>query len=221
MLAVLLSTGLYVGLGIGAVLVVLVIAVVVRGKHQPADSTQQPGHIAGDPPAAIDRDVMTATTSHPPEREPAVASESKHKDPVAPKEEPKPEPPKEEAKPAEPEKPATLEVEALSPSATGEAPMLGAEADEMRMGTDEMPKFGTGEMPALDESGGPTKYRTPAAQELSAAIESGECPKCKAPTFVGAETPEEVGADGTAMFKLEARCGACGHKANLIDMKVG
>lgn len=208
--SVLLSTGLYVGLGIGAVFLVLVIAVVMRGKHQPADSGQQPAHIAGDPPAAVDGGMMLPTPSHPSEPEAAVASEPKHKDVAAPKAEPK-----------EPANPATLEVEALSPSMTDAMPALDAEADEMRMGTDEMPKFGTAEMPALDETGGPAKYRTPAAQELSAAIESGECPKCKAPTFVGAETPQEVGADGTAMFKLDARCGACGHKANLIDMKVG
>jgi hypothetical protein len=35
------------------------------------------------------------------------------------------------------------------------------------------------------------------------------------------ETPQEVGADGMAMFKLEGRCGACGHKTQVIDMRVG
>lgn len=198
MLAVLLSTGLYVGLGIGAVVIVVVLVVVMGGGKKGEAKPEAP-----EPPA------------EQPKPEPPKAEEPKPQ----PKPEPAPEPPKAEAK--APEKPATLEVEALSPSATGEAPMLGAEADEMRMGTDEMPKFGTSEMPVLDDAGGPATYRTTAAQELSAAIESGECPKCKAPTFVGAETPEEVGADGTTMFKLEARCGACGHKANMIDMKAG
>lgn len=95
--------------------------------------------------------------------------------------------------------------------------MLGAEADEMRMGTDELPKMGTAEMPALSDA--PTQYRTQAAKDLSKAIETGDCPKCNAPTFVGSEDPEEVGADGIAMYKLTGRCGACGHRAELIDMK--
>jgi hypothetical protein len=129
--------------------------------------------------------------------------------------------PRAESKPQAQTKPATLQVEALAPSMTDEAPMLGAEEGELRMGTDELPKFGTSEvpklgteqMPALPESGG--KYRTPAAQKLSEAISSGNCPKCKAPTFVGAETSQ-----GDNMFQLEARCGACGHKERLIDMRV-
>jgi hypothetical protein len=129
--------------------------------------------------------------------------------------------PRAESKPQAQTKPATLQVEALAPSMTDEAPMLGAEDGEIKMGTDELPKFGTGEMPklateqmpALPEDGG--TYRTPAAQQLSAAISSGNCPKCKAPTFVGTETSQ-----GDNMFKLEARCGACGHRASLIDMRV-
>jgi hypothetical protein len=96
---------------------------------------------------------------------------------------------------------------------TDEAPMLGAEEGEIKMGTDELPKFGTAELPVLPEGKG--NYRTPAAQKLSNAISSGNCPKCNAPTFVGAETSQ-----GDNMFKLEARCGACGHKASGIDMRV-
>lgn len=131
---------------------------------------------------------------------------------------------------AAPQKPATLMVEALAPSETGMAPMLaepGLEPamDELKIGTDELPRVGTGQVPMLGEPApvAPARgrYRTPAAQQLADAIESMTCPKCGAPTFVGKETPEEVGADGTGMFKLEARCGACGHRANLIDMRVG
>ena len=99
--------------------------------------------------------------------------------------------------------------------------MLTADDDGLKMATDELPKMGTAELPKLDDADGPSQYRTPAAQELSAAIASGDCPKCNAPTFVGSEDPEEVGADGISMFKLTGRCGACGHKAEIIDMRVG
>lgn len=184
---------------VAAVLVVVVVIAVVMGGKKSGPSE---GESATKPPEA--------------EKKPEPAVEAKP-EPVAEKQpEPKPEPV--EAKQPEPAKPPTLEVEALSPSATGEAPMLGAEADEMRMGTDELPKMGTTEMPALADTG-PTQYRTQAAKDLSKAIETGDCPKCKAPTFVGSEDPEEVGADGVAMFKLTGRCGACGHRAELIDMK--
>jgi hypothetical protein len=121
--------------------------------------------------------------------------------------------PRAESRPQAQSKPVTLQVEALSPSMTDEAPMLGAEEGELKIGTDEMPKFGTAELPALPEGKG--NYRTPAAQKLSDSIASGNCPKCSAPTFVGAETSQ-----GDNMFKLEARCGACGHKASVIDMRV-
>ncbi len=129
-----------------------------------------------------------------------------------------------------PARPATLQVEALAPSETGMAPMLGEPMlepamDDMKIGTDELPRIGTGQVPMLADHGAETatkgRYRTPAAQQLADAIESMTCPKCSAPTFVGKETPQEVGPDGTGMFKLEARCGACGHKANVIDMRVG
>lgn len=120
---------------------------------------------------------------------------------------------------APPERPATLEAQALAPSMTDMMPELGEPmADEVRIGTAELPKVGTGEIPRLNEA--PTRYRTAAAQQLADAIESMTCPKCKAPTFVGTETPQEVGGDGTAMYELQARCGACGHRAQLIDMKV-
>jgi hypothetical protein len=109
-------------------------------------------------------------------------------------------------------RPPTLEVQALSPSMTDTMPALAAETGEMKMATDELPR-----MPQLGDA--PAQYRTQAAKDLSQAIETGDCPKCKAPTFVGSEDPEEVGADGMAMYKLTGRCGACGHRAELIDMK--
>lgn len=122
--------------------------------------------------------------------------------------------------PEAPSKPVTLETQALSPSMTDMMPELGEPmSDDVRIGTAELPKVGTGEMPRLNEAA-PTRYRTAAAQALADAIGSMTCPKCKAPTFVGTETPQEVGADGTAMYELQARCGACGHRAQLIDMKV-
>ncbi|MCB9936324.1 MAG: hypothetical protein H6840_11610 [Planctomycetes bacterium] len=210
------SVGLYVGIAAGAVLVVIIVALAMRGKHQPAEP-QKP-QVPADPPPAVDAAVMTPAPTHMAEPEPQPAPE-----PAKPK--PAPEP-----KPVEEAKPATLQVEALapsmtdtmpalaeeslSPSMTDSVPMLGAEADDMKMGTDELPKFGTAEVPKLDD--GSPKYRTPAAQELSDAIASGTCPKCKAPTFVGDAT-----SDDNTMYTLEARCGACGHKAKLIDMRVG
>jgi len=135
--------------------------------------------------------------------------------------------------------PSQKDLAPLEPSLTGESPML-AEAslepsldepmkmgtDELpRMGTAEMPRMGTGEMPSLDDDSGAVaekpRYRTPQAQALQEAIETMKCPKCGQPTFVGRETPEEIGADGTGMFKLEGRCGACGHKSQIIDMRMG
>lgn len=205
------SVGLYVGIAAGAVLVIVIVALAMRGKHQPAEPAKP--QVPANPPPAVDAAVMTPAPTHTAEPDPRPA----------------PEPAK--SKPAEAAKPATLQVEALapsmtdtmpalaeeealSPSMTDSVPMLGAEADELRMGTDELPKFGTAEVPKLDD--GPAKYRTPAAQALSEAIASGTCPKCKAPTFVGDETSED-----NTMYTLEARCGACGHKARLIDMRVG
>ena len=176
------------------VLVVLVVVVMLamRGKGEgTVESAAKPPQPSPVPPAAVSPALMTPAVTSP---EPVTA-------------------PRPESKPVAQTRPATLQVEALAPSMTDEAPMLGAEDGEIKMGTDELPKFATSEMPALPESGG--TYRTPAAQKLSAAISSGNCPKCNAPTFVGAETSQ-----GDNMFKLEARCGACGHKANLIDMRV-
>jgi hypothetical protein len=116
-------------------------------------------------------------------------------------------------------RPATDGVPALAASETGMSPMLA----EPEMGLDAMgedlPRIGTGEMPALSDA--PARYRTAAAQALKQAIDTMACPKCGAPTFVGMETPQEVGADGMAMFKLEGRCGACGHKTQVIDMRMG
>jgi hypothetical protein len=102
-----------------------------------------------------------------------------------------------------PRKVSTLEVQALAPSSTGEVPMLD----------DPEPLFeqGSGEAPRLSAT-----YRTAAANELAQAIQTMACPKCKSPTFAGRETPE----DESGMFSLEGRCGACGHKAALIDMRV-
>jgi hypothetical protein len=176
------------------VLVVLVVVVIfaMRGKGEgTVEGAIKPPQPTQTPPAVVSPAVMS----------PAVTSPA----PVTA--------PRAESTPQAQTKPATLQVEALSPSMTDEAPMLGAEEGELKMGTDELPKFATSEMPALPEAGG--TYRTPAAQKLSAAISSGNCPKCNAPTFVGAETSQ-----GDNMFKLEARCGACGHRASLIDMRV-
>lgn len=205
------SIGLYVGIGAGALLVIVIVALAMRGKHKPAEPAKP--QVPSDPPPAVDAAVMTPAPTHTSEPEQRPVAE-----PAKPK-------------PAEAAKPATLQVEALSPtmtdtmpalseeealspSMTDSVPMLGAEADELKMGTDELPKFGTAEVPKLDD--GPPKYRTPAAQELADAIASGTCPKCKAPTFVGDAT-----SDDNTMYTLEARCGACGHKARLIDMRVG
>lgn len=127
--------------------------------------------------------------------------------------------------------PSSHDLAPLEPSATAEAPML-AEAslepslDDMKIGTDELPRaltgemarVGTREMQAVAEK---PRYRTPEAQKMAEAIETMKCPKCGQPTFVGRETPEELSADGVGMFKLEGRCGACGHKAQVMDMRVG
>lgn len=127
--------------------------------------------------------------------------------------------------------PSSHDLAPLEPSASVEAPML-AEAtlepslDEMKMGTDELPRAGTGEMARvgtreMQAVAEKPRYRTPAAQQMQEAIETMKCPKCGQPTFVGRETPEELSGDGVGMFKLEGRCGACGHKAQVIDMRVG
>ena len=127
--------------------------------------------------------------------------------------------------------PSSHDLAPLEPSATVEAPML-AEAslepslDDMKMGTDELPRTGTGEMARvgtreMQAVAEKPRYRTPAAQQMQEAIETMKCPKCGQPTFVGRETPEELSGDGVGMFKLEGRCGACGHKAQVIDMRVG
>lgn len=127
--------------------------------------------------------------------------------------------------------PSRHDLAPLEPSATAEAPML-AEAslepslDDMKMGTDEMPHMGTAEMPRvgtreMQAVAEKPRYRTPDAQKMQQAIETMQCPKCGQPTFVGRETPEELAGDGVSMFKLEGRCGACGHKAQVIDMRVG
>ena len=181
-----------------ALLVPLIVVVSAKGKKKQAPGASAPPVVADAPPS-VDAGMMAPAPSHP-----AQPTEERAPAEVAP--EAKPEP--------KPEKPATLQVEALSPSMTDTMPALDAEADEMKMGTDELPKFGTSEMPQLDD--GPAKYRTPAANELAEAITSGNCPKCKAPTFVG-----DASSDDNTMYTLNGRCGACGHKAQVIDMRVG
>jgi len=197
------------GLIAGAVVVVLIIVAVIvamKQKPQPTEPTvYAPPQPSPQPPAAA--------PAKPPVQEQPVQVQATAPAPVS-------------APAPAPARPATLQVEALAPSETGMAPMLGEPMlepamDEMKMGTDELPRVATGQVPMLHEPATKPRYRTPAAQQLADAIESMTCPKCKAPTFVGKETPEEVGADGSGMFKLEARCGACGHKANLIDMRMG
>lgn len=113
-------------------------------------------------------------------------------------------------------KPATLQVEALAPTPTDMTPMLADPEPELGIstGTDELPRFGTAEMPQLQDV--PATYRTPGANELAKAIREGKCPKCGADTFVGSEDPQD---DSTS--SLTGRCGACGHRAQLIDMRVG
>lgn len=207
------------GIAFGAVLLIVIVGVVLRGKKPaqaaPTDGPQKPQPAPAPQPEAA---VALTPVSHvpPPAPQPQPAQ------PVAPGAAPK-------AAPAT-ARPATLQVEALAPSETGMAPMLGEPMlepamDDMKIGTDELPRVGTGQVPMLAEHAAETatrgRYRTPAAQQLADAIESMTCPKCSAPTFVGKETPQELGPDGNGMFKLEARCGACGHKANLIDMRVG
>lgn len=199
------SVGLYVGIAAGAVLVIVIVALAMRGKHQPAEPAKP--QVPANPPPAVDAAVMTPAPTHTAEPDPRPAPEPARSKPATLQVEAL-------APTMTDTMPALAEEEALSPSMTDSVPMLGAEADELRMGTDELPKFGTAEVPKLDD--GPAKYRTPAAQALSEAIASGTCPKCKAPTFVGDETSED-----NTMYTLEARCGACGHKARLIDMRVG
>jgi hypothetical protein len=200
---------------VGAVVVVLIIVAAVVVSRQKSQKTGELSYTRAPEPAA----APAAPQAAPQPATPAPQA------PAAPP--PAPVPPAAAPAPAAPAKPPTLMVEALAPSETGMAPMLAEPSlepamDEIKMGTDELPRVGTGQVPALaDAPAGRGRYRTPAAQQLADAIESMTCPKCKAPTFVGKETPEEVGADGSGMFRLEARCGACGHRANLIDMRVG
>lgn len=204
-------------IGLGLVVVVVIVVLATRKGGKPASPEQSaPGPAQTPAPAPVAPPVPPAPVAAAPAAPPAP--------PAPPPPEPAPAPA------AAPPKPATLMVEALAPSETGMAPMLGEPMldpamDEMKMGTDELPRVGTGQVPMLGEPAAETatrgRYRTAAAQQLADAIESMTCPKCSAPTFVGKETPEEVGADGSGMFKLEARCGACGHRANLIDMRMG
>ncbi|MBK9974626.1 MAG: hypothetical protein IPP14_07615 [Planctomycetes bacterium] len=195
--------------------VVVIVVQLLRGKKP-----------AANPPAAAPQSPQAAPAPQVPAVAPVPAPVFAPAPVPAPVAAPDPAP----APVPAPARPATLQVEALAPSETGMAPMLGEPMlepamDDMKMGTDELPRIGTGQVPMLADHGTETatkgRYRTPAAQQLADAIESMTCPKCSAPTFVGKETPQEVGPDGTGMFKLEARCGACGHKANVIDMRVG
>jgi hypothetical protein len=127
--------------------------------------------------------------------------------------------------------PSAHDLAPLEPSLTGEAPMLAESSlepslDDMKIGTDEMPRMGTQELPSvgtreMQAVAEKPRYRTPDAQKMQEAIETMKCPKCGQPTFVGRETPEELAGDGVGMFKLEGRCGACGHKAQVIDMRIG
>ncbi|MCA8914786.1 MAG: hypothetical protein KDB90_05190 [Planctomycetes bacterium] len=197
------------GIVVGSILLVLVFLVAMRSKGQMAPGQKsEPPH---DAPPAVDVGMMTPAPTHTSEPEIAPVTEAAK-------------PKVEEARPADPpkaDKPATLEVEALSPSMTDTMPALSAEADEMKMGTDELPKFGTAEMPRVGTAevpkldDGPVKYRTAPANELAEAITSGTCPKCNAPTFVG-----DVASDDGTMYTLNGRCGACGHKAQVIDMRL-
>ncbi|MCB9896048.1 MAG: hypothetical protein H6839_16570 [Planctomycetes bacterium] len=188
------------GIVAGAILLLVVLVVAMRSKGQMAPASNEA------PPAEPEAKPVEAPKAEPPKPEPVKAAE-----------------------PVKADKPATLEVEALSPSMTDTLPALAeptlspsmtdsmpaldAEADEMRMGTDELPKMGTAEMPALDD--GPMRFRTAPATELADAINSGTCPKCKAPTFVG-----DIETEDNTMYTLNGRCGACGHKAQVIDMRV-
>ena len=196
------------GIVAGAIVLVLLLLVAARSKHQMAPGAKAP--TPTEAPPAVDAAMMTAAPTHPsePEVQPAAAPLKSE--------------PEEPAKPPA-DKPATLEVEALSPSMTDAMPALSAETDEMKMGgTDELPKFGTAELPKVGTAevpkldAGPVKYRTQPANELAEAISSGECPKCKAATFVG-----DIASEDGTMYTLNGRCGACGHKAQVIDMRVG
>ncbi len=191
--------------GVALVVVIIVVVVVVALKGKGAAPAQPATPPAPAQPAA-------------PPQPPAQAAQAA---PAAPAAAPRPEPAAIAPSPptAEMLRPATDGVPALAASETGMTPMLA----EPEMGLDAMgedlPRIGTGESPALSDA--PARYRTAAAQALKQAIDTMACPKCGAPTFVGMETPQEVGADGMAMFKLEGRCGACGHKTQVIDMRVG
>lgn len=197
--------------GVALVVVIIVVVVVVALKGKGAAPTQP----ATPPQAATPPQPVAPAQPAAPSRPPAQAA------PAAPAAAPRPEPVAIAPSPptAEMLRPATDGVPALAASETGMTPMLA----EPEMGLDAMgedlPRIGTGESPALSDA--PARYRTAAAQALKQAIDTMACPKCGAPTFVGMETPQEVGADGMAMFKLEGRCGACGHKTQVIDMRVG
>lgn len=176
---------------IGAALVAAVVVVVIVLKNRK--------------PASTVTAMPTATPAAPAQPEPKLPS-------------PVPAPaftaaPSSDAAPAP--KPATLQVEALAPTPTDMAPMLADPEPELGLstGTDELPRFGTAEMPQLEDV--PATYRTPGANELAKAIRDGNCPKCGADTFVGSEDPQD---DSTS--SLTGRCGACGHRAQLIDMRV-
>lgn len=193
------------GAALVAIIVVVAIVASRKGKGAPtAPPSQPPQAAAPQPPAQAEKPASAPSPATP-----------------APVAAPKPEPAAIAPSPptAEMLRPATDGVPALAASETGMTPMLA----EPEMGLDAMgedlPRVATGEMPALSDA--PARYRTPAAQTLKQAIDTMACPKCGAPTFVGMETPQEVGADGMAMFKLEGRCGACGHKTQVIDMRVG
>lgn len=201
------------------VLVVIVVAVVVAvskkgdGSTPPQAATQMPPAQAA-PPAAPPPTAPQAPAPPAPAKKPetleAQALQPSMTDMM----------PELVAPEAVDKKPETLMAQALQPSMTDMMPELGAPEAEGGIGTDELPRFGTSEMPALSETATQLRYRSAAAQQLADAIESMVCPKCKAPTFVGTETPQEVGTDGMAMYQLEARCGACGHRAKVTDMKV-
>jgi hypothetical protein len=128
--------------------------------------------------------------------------------------------------------PSHKDLAPLEPSATAEVPSL-AEAtleptlDEIKIGTDELPRMVTQEVARIAtaemvappaQATGKARYRTPQAQAMQEAIETMKCPKCGQATFVGREAVEDASLN---MVRLEGRCGACGHKAQIIDMRVG
>jgi hypothetical protein len=206
------------GIVAGAIVLVLLLLVAARSKHQMAPGAKAP--VPTEAPPSVDAAMMTAAPTHPSEPEVQPAAAPLKSEPEEPAKPPADKPAAAEAKA---DRPATLEVEALSPSMTDAMPALSAETDEMKLGgTDELPKFGTAELPKVGTAevpkldAGPVKYRTQPANELAEAISTGECPKCKAATFVG-----DIASEDGTMYTLNGRCGACGHKAQVIDMRVG